>query len=179
MSQFYSDLLNWTAVAVCGGAIALSNVDLSATPAVPAPDAGEALASATTASGGAASTIVTSRAADVPTVVVRADAGARIEPQQVRRAELKSVRFTSNGQERDRVVPRAPNRPEGVVTASAVNLRSGPGTGNPVVGRATQNERLPVTGESDGVWVQVIVAGGQRAWVHGRYFDVPDNTALN
>lgn len=53
------------------------------------------------------------------------------------------------------------------VTASALNVRRGPGTGYPVIGRKTQNQSVRVT-HHDGSWRRILWDGGG-AWVHGAY----------
>jgi SH3-like domain-containing protein len=62
----------------------------------------------------------------------------------------------------------APALQDGVtatVTGSLVNLRGGPGTGYGVVGRATEGEKLAVTGKNgDGSWLQITVKGKQ-GWI--------------
>jgi hypothetical protein len=62
----------------------------------------------------------------------------------------------------------APLQQEGVtatVTGSVVNLRSGPGTGYGVVGRAAAGERLAVTGRNGNAsWLQIAVKGKQ-GWI--------------
>jgi hypothetical protein len=47
------------------------------------------------------------------------------------------------------------------VTGSTVNLRSGPGTGNPVLGTVRRGDRLPIPGES-GNWFQIRLPYGRR-----------------
>ncbi len=53
-----------------------------------------------------------------------------------------------------------------VVTGSSVNVRKGPGTGFPVVGKVHQGETLPVLGAREG-WYNVKVAGVGQAWIAG------------
>ena len=88
-------------------------------------------------------------------------------------AELEEVTFTATDDRPEPVV--MDDRPTGRVTAEAVNLRAGPGTGFAIVGRATRGQELPMTGAHDGIWVEVELAGVDGpAWVHGRYFDAPE-----
>jgi len=45
---------------------------------------------------------------------------------------------------------------DAVVTADSANLRAGPGTGYPIIGKVTRGERVAITGRSpDGEWVAV------------------------
>lgn len=53
-----------------------------------------------------------------------------------------------------------------VVSGSMVNVRSGPGTANGVVGTVIQGNSLPVLGQS-GDWVQVSLPSGGNGWVAG------------
>jgi hypothetical protein len=69
-----------------------------------------------------------------------------------------------------------------VVTASAtviralrLNLRQGPGTTHPVVGKAQRGQELAVIGRQ-GRWVQVQLEDGAQAWAHGYYLRVVDLT---
>ncbi len=53
-----------------------------------------------------------------------------------------------------------------VVTASAVKLRSGPGTSHSEVGQVSQGARFPILGTS-GHWVKIRLQSGQEAWIAG------------
>ncbi len=55
---------------------------------------------------------------------------------------------------------------QAVVTADAVNVRSGPGTENWVIGQAYYGDRFPVVEKSNG-WVKVQLAGGSTGWIAG------------
>lgn len=54
------------------------------------------------------------------------------------------------------------------VTASRLNLRTGPGGNNPAKGQAPRGSKLLVVGES-GVWLEIIDRDGSRLWTHGGY----------
>jgi len=54
------------------------------------------------------------------------------------------------------------------VTASGLNVRSGPGTGHSIVGTVYQNQSVRVTHHA-GVWRRIAWSGGIRAYVHGNY----------
>ena len=59
--------------------------------------------------------------------------------------------------------------PQALVTADPLNIRSGPGTGYGILGRATTGQVLPITGKSaDGRWWQ-ITPNGKPGWVFGQY----------
>ncbi len=66
-------------------------------------------------------------------------------------------------------IPTATPEPEPAqveVAAAAVNLRSGPGTGFALAGRATQSQRLPILSRTEaGDWFQVQSPNGGEAWV--------------
>jgi len=53
-----------------------------------------------------------------------------------------------------------------VVTGSTVNVRSGPGTGNGVIGQVTQGDTLSVL-EQSGDWYRVKTSSGLTGWVAG------------
>jgi len=57
--------------------------------------------------------------------------------------------------------------PERRVTASSLNVRTGPGTGYSIVGQAPQNSWWSVVGSS-GEWRRIYYRGASR-WVHGAY----------
>lgn len=55
------------------------------------------------------------------------------------------------------------------VTGSRVNLRSGPGTSNAVVGQVTQGTQAEMLAEADG-WYQIRSADGSSAgWIFGKF----------
>lgn len=54
------------------------------------------------------------------------------------------------------------------ITASRLNLRTGPGGNNPAKGQAPRGAKLLVVGEA-GVWIEVIDRDGRRLWTHGGY----------
>jgi N-acetylmuramoyl-L-alanine amidase len=68
----------------------------------------------------------------------------------------------------DPVTPAIPGSGSKValVNGSMVNVRSGPGTSNPVIGTVVQGNSLPVLGQS-GDWVQVSLPSGGNGWVAG------------
>ncbi len=55
----------------------------------------------------------------------------------------------------------------GVISAGALNVRSGPSTRYRLVGRLTQGQRVAVLGSS-GAWYRITFGDGE-AWVHGDY----------
>ncbi|NJN93148.1 MAG: SH3 domain-containing protein [Anaerolineales bacterium] len=65
--------------------------------------------------------------------------------------------------------PPAPNQPS-VTTRTGLNVRGGPGTDYPVIGRLTENQTLLVSGRNaETSWWQVIYPPGsnERGWVSG------------
>ena len=58
------------------------------------------------------------------------------------------------------------------VTGSTVNVRAGPGTGNPVVTQVRFGEAAEVLGDPDDGWVQIKPAGGETiGWISARFLD--------
>ncbi|MGE0706510.1 MAG: SH3 domain-containing protein [Planctomycetota bacterium] len=60
----------------------------------------------------------------------------------------------------------------GRVTASSLNLRSGPGTGFEARGAAPRGAALLLLGGQQGVWREVLDRDGQRLWTHSGYLRV-------
>ncbi|MCL4296460.1 MAG: SH3 domain-containing protein [Anaerolineae bacterium] len=73
----------------------------------------------------------------------------------------------------------APNQPS-VTTRTGLNVRGGPGTDYPVIGRLTEGQTLPVTGRNaQTTWWQVVYPPGssERGWVSGdAQFTTSSNT---
>ncbi len=90
--------------------------------------------------------------------------------EPIKMAVLIPVEFNPSGMEIEQS-PVGTSARAGIVTGSSVNLRSGPGTGNAVVGRAYKGEPLEITGQSAGVWQQVRLSSGEIAWIHGNFID--------
>jgi uncharacterized protein YraI len=64
-----------------------------------------------------------------------------------------------------------------VVTASTLNVRSGPGTQHSIIGTLQRGTAVEVSGES-GVWKSISVGmGSTQAWVHGAYLSQQGSTA--
>ncbi len=58
--------------------------------------------------------------------------------------------------------------PFAIVRVEALNVRAGPGTGYPIVGRLTAGDSVDIVGRSaDGAWWQIRYARGQGGWVSG------------
>lgn len=55
------------------------------------------------------------------------------------------------------------------VTANRVNMRSGPGTGNPVIAGIDRGTAVQALGPVDGDWVQIRVPGGQTGFASGQF----------
>jgi len=62
--------------------------------------------------------------------------------------------------------PPGPSAQTGVVSATSLNMRSGPGTSNPVVSTLPNGTELKILGDRDG-WLEVQTPDGQRGWVSG------------
>lgn len=101
---------------------------------------------------------------------------ATFDPAVVRPAELHSVVFSATGTAEglSAITPVAEQYDTGTVTGTSVNLRSGPGTGFAIAGRAAGGDKLQVTGNKKGIWVEVVTPrSGETAWIHGNYFNAP------
>lgn len=68
------------------------------------------------------------------------------------------------------VVDDAPETPIGMarVTATSLNVRSGPSTSDAIVSSVRRNQRVTLLGRS-GEWARVRVASGEPGWVAARY----------
>lgn len=63
-------------------------------------------------------------------------------------------------------LPSPTPAPAASVTGDSINVRSGPGTIYPVVGKAAKGESLPVIARNqDGSWLEVELKDGKRGWV--------------
>lgn len=185
MTDFYSDFVNWTTASVVGGALVLSSADISVKDQSIEDEPVLLLA----ASGSTADSLMVRAMLDDSTTD-RVDAEPRTEAlrtraklPQIQKATLETVVFTATGDRSGLPVIKQPapkdTLAKGRVTGQSVNLRKGPGTRFPVVGRATLDEQLPVTGKTDGIWVQVVINGNADAWIHSNYFRTPDQLAAN
>lgn len=59
------------------------------------------------------------------------------------------------------------------VTGSRVNMRSGPGTGNPVVAALTEGTEVEAMGPTGGTWVEIRTAAGDRGFMANQFLS-PD-----
>ena len=161
MSQFYSDLFTLTTATCVGAAMLVGHFDWSEpeTEAVQPTTVGALVAQAQ--------------------VVEVTDTTPRTTPRVVQfdtvpQATLLQVSFTST---EDDLFPRASSArasEQGIVTGNTVNLRTGPGTGFAVAGRAVLDQRLDVTGARDGIWIEVFADGlDDPVWIHGKFFRTP------
>lgn len=71
--------------------------------------------------------------------------------------------------------PRTLNPTVGTVTAYALNVRSGPGTGFAVITTVARGTQATVIGQSGG-WYNIRLASGRTGWVSGQYFRVGGTT---
>lgn len=58
------------------------------------------------------------------------------------------------------------------VTASVLNVRRGPSTGNTVVGRLERGQEIVILDRED-AWIQAKLPDGSRGWIHGDYVGSP------
>lgn len=59
------------------------------------------------------------------------------------------------------------------VTGSSVNLRSGPGTSNGVIGQVGLGDSAKTLSDTDAEWIQIRTAGGTEGWIFGKFLS-PD-----
>ncbi|MEM8657269.1 MAG: SH3 domain-containing protein [Pseudomonadota bacterium] len=152
--------MSWTTAGLMLGAMGLSTVDLTEpqSPATPVSNDLIVLASASSE---------------------EAPKSASPLPESIPLARLETVTFTATGDSTDDLYRRSRSGPLGVVTGRSVNLRGGPGTNHAVVSRAVYDDQLPVTGVTDGAWVQVELAlTGEPAWIHGKFFKAPEPAVI-
>lgn len=167
MSHFYSDMLTWTVVGLFGGAVLLGTAGFDTAPRDVADASTQDIADPLP------------EPVDIRELDMAEASDALLLPQTVpiRDATLEVVTFTATG---DRTVPddsaSAAAANTGVVTGESVNMRAGPGTSFAVVAQAARDDALQVTGETDGIWVEVILpdGGDDLAWIHGNYFNEPN-----
>ncbi|MEM8789708.1 MAG: SH3 domain-containing protein [Pseudomonadota bacterium] len=168
MSQFYSDMINWSFAGLLTGAVALGGVDLSApAPQVSRGDAGEDLRLA-------------SVGLDAGVLAASLEVPAEPLPTIIAQAELEEVNFTATGIDSGDLTAATPAAKNmGTVTGNRVNIRSGPGTGFAIVTSAVRDDKLQITGSRDGSWVEVRAPiTGDPVWIHGKFFAVSDFNAL-
>lgn len=104
-------------------------------------------------------------------VVIAIEAGAKLR----RERGAQSLQGTEVAALAETVSQRGDTGPEGAalryITGSRVNLRSGPGTGNEVVGQLTHGTAAEVLG-GEGGWVHIRSAeGGLTGWVAAKFLD--------
>ena len=62
------------------------------------------------------------------------------------------------------------SQPRAVVTNDTLNIRSGPGTGYPIVGTLKRGDEVTVTGRNKaGTWLAITTEGGLEGWVYADY----------
>lgn len=83
---------------------------------------------------------------------------------------LTSPETTRAAVSRIPAVSRPTDLPQVYVTASRLNLRSGPSTSNRIVGAAQRSSTLQPTGQRDGRWIEVkLPRSSDVAWAHTGY----------
>lgn len=165
MSEFISNFLTYTTVALAMAGGYLSGVDFDAAPR----EESERTAFADPL-------LLTNETEDNLGEVEVASNDILFDPNVIRPAELHSVVFSSTGTASGlgTLTPVTDTRETGTVTGSSVNLRRGPGTSFAIAGRASGGDKLELTGERSGVWLEVVAPiSGETAWIHGNYFDAP------
>lgn len=63
----------------------------------------------------------------------------------------------------------AATTPQAVVSADALNVRSGPGTTFAVIDVVHSGDELPITGQSGTGWLRVTLSSGSTGWINGTY----------
>ena len=72
----------------------------------------------------------------------------------------------------------APMDAAGTVTASGLNIRSGPGTSYSVIGVLVKGYTVTITGSYNG-WYKIKYAGADNAWISARYITINTNNTEN
>ena len=67
--------------------------------------------------------------------------------------------------------PSFANEKEGIITASALNVRSGPSTSNSVVGKVYKGNKVEIIESSNG-WHKIKLSNGNSGWASGSYINV-------
>lgn len=71
-----------------------------------------------------------------------------------------------------------PSEPRAVVTNDRLNIRSGPGTGYPIVGALQQGDEVTVTGRNKAsTWLAIRTDDGTEGWVYAEYTRVDTEVA--
>ncbi len=104
---------------------------------------------------------------DAKAIQTALDAGAKI------RAERKHAPLRGFATDEPLVVAAVQEKPQAktywVVTGTRVNLRSGPGTSNAVVGQVTQGVEAEMLADRDG-WYEIRTADGATSgWIFGKF----------
>ena len=168
MSQFFSDLITLTTLSVTGGAIALGSLTGSPGDVPAAQTDADMAVLVVQAPREAAVTPVT----NTPRPALPQVAAASFD--DIPQAQLLQVSFTSTAEDLFPSRAATNSAARGTVTGNTVNLRAGPGTGFAVAGRAVRDQQLEVTGEKDGIWIQVYAEGvADPVWIHGKFFRAP------
>ena len=67
-------------------------------------------------------------------------------------------------------------KPQAVITLNNLNIRSGPSTSYPSIGRGAAGQRLEITGRNaDSSWWQICCVNSKNAWVSAQYVRVEGN----
>ncbi|WP_052951949.1 C40 family peptidase [Paraclostridium benzoelyticum] len=77
---------------------------------------------------------------------------------------------TSGGSNNGGGSTETPSTGKGTVTASALNIRSGPSTSNSIVGKAYKGNTVDILSSSNG-WYKVKLSNGQVGWASGDYIN--------
>ena len=67
--------------------------------------------------------------------------------------------------------PSFASEKEGIITASALNVRSGPSTSNSVVGKVYKGNKVEIIESSNG-WHKIKLSNGNSGWASGSYINV-------
>ncbi len=70
------------------------------------------------------------------------------------------------------------NNQEGIVTATTLNIRTGPSTSYKAINQVKKNNRLEIIEQSKG-WYKVILPNGKVGWGSGQYINTNENDSNN
>ena len=114
---------------------------------------------------------VRSRISDDEAVKLALEAGVRYRAELKRKPLRGVAQIASASKKVDVPTAEAASPAYWYVTGSTVNLRSGPGTSNQVVGQLSFGREAEVLGDQNG-WYQIRTADGAASgWIHGKFLD--------
>jgi len=105
--------------------------------------------------------------------------GTAAEPEPTAETEAEAAQAPEpTDQPPPTAADETPSEPRAVVTNDRLNIRSGPGTGYPIVGALLQDDEVTVTGRNKaGTWLAIRADDGTEGWVYADYTRVDTEVA--